>query len=210
MSGIRVLCTIALASSLTLSGLACMKNKKGKAPKASDQSMASDAAGRSGRLHATIQDLDGVVAQLPSGDDANDQRNIGAGLGDIATALQLMSPERTSGGFDQQIDTMKRVSGILTNGVSDRDPEPLINNGFWAALSGMRQVSNQFDDTDVDQQIVDLDSQVRMLDRSRGPLHRLAASGVLRSASQVLARMTTLADQEMQKPAAEPTTTVSN
>jgi hypothetical protein len=161
-------------------------------------------------LHATLQDLNEVMAQLPSGDDASDQRNLGEGLGDIATALQLMAPEATSSGFDQQIDTMKRVAGILRNGVTDRDPEPLINNGFWSALGAMRTVANQFDDSDTDQQIIDLDSQVRMLDRSRGPLHRLAASGVLRSASQTLTRMATLADAEMQKPAPEPTTTVAN
>lgn len=199
MSGIRVVCAIALAASLILSGGACTKKKRDAGGKESVDALPENASDRASRLQATVQDLSGTLAQLPSGDDAKDQRNIGVGLNQLSTALRLIADDETSGAFMQQIATIDRTASMLSQGASDRDPEPVINSGFWATLNALQYLSRTFDDSQTIELVAQLDAQVRELDTVRGPLHRLVASDTLRSSSQVVMRMADLYQQAAQR-----------
>lgn len=201
MSGIRVVCLSLLAASLMLSGWGCTKNK-GAGKENGEDSVSESPANQAEKLQAAVQSLYDTLGQLPSGNDAQDQQNIGAGIGQMATALRLMADDVQGGAFQQQLESMDRSSDMLTHGTLDRDPEPIINSGLWASLNALQTLSRRFEDSQTLEQVAQLDSKVRATERVRGPLHRLAATDALRSAAVAVARMAQLSTDAMQREAA--------
>lgn len=203
MSGIRVVCAIVLAASLMLSGWGCAKNKKSAADKGRG-GIDETPAGRIDKLQASVQSLYNTLGQLPSGNDAEDQRNIGVGIGQMATSLRLMADDVRGGAFEQQLASMERSSDLLSRGALDRDPEPVINSGLWASLNALQTMSRQFEDSQTNELVSQTDSKVRATDRIRGPLHRLAATDALRSAGTTVVRLAQLSTESIQREASEP------
>ena len=204
MSGIRAIVRSAVVAGVIWSGASCAKNPPPQAGDEQPAALPTDPQDRAAALADAYQQLQGTVAQLPTGNDARDTQTIGEALTRLSSVLQLMEDPEPTGAFRQQVAIIERNAGLISNGQTDRDPEPPINTALNAAYSALRGVARKFEAPKVDEALDGLSDQVRNLDAIRGPLHRFAAADVLRGTTAVAGQMVALVQQSARNLAPAP------
>jgi hypothetical protein len=157
--------------------------------------------------HQRLADLRAAVASfqnhanaLPGGDDAEHRRIMEGAFDDLSVALPILVGEEPSGAFRLQMRSVISAREELAANPT-LAPEPIEDSGLRSAVAAMGRIAHE-EFYDGSAHAADkLRIALRPMDRTVGPMHRLAVRDVVRQMADVLQ---TLADKYQDRVEAPP------
>lgn len=181
-------------ASVTFSGL-CLLLAAGCAHKAKPAPTTTQRAlSLQQQVHQRVRTLNRAVDQfqkqanaLPGEDDMAHRKIMRGAFGALAEALPVLVGPNPSGAFRLQLRSIESARDQLTDNPA-LSPEPIEDAGLRAAVAAMERISHEdfYQHSPARHPIDQLRMALRPLDRTSGPLHRLAVRDVVRQMSDSL------------------------
>lgn len=139
-------------------------------------------------LRSAVASFQEEANALPGVDDTEHRYMMEQAFDDLNVALPILVGEEPSGAFRLQIRSIQSARDELASNPT-LAPEPIEDSGIRAAVGAMGRIAHEEFYGGSERMADKLRVALRPLDRTTGPMHRLAVRDVMRQISDELRRL---------------------
>ncbi len=161
------------------------------------QTPASRTQQRLNTLQSFVDALSDSSKALPGRTEAAHRQLMAEVFSQLQGLLPMLAIDPDTGAFRQQLEILEQSQHKLTSQSAKGLDQPIINTGLRAAANALTPLAAELNLSNAAELIKPIDDNLHALDAATGPLHRLAATDVVKAETNLVKALATAAAQRM-------------